>query len=110
MPNVATNVADVEKNASFIEAQLKARGFETQLLSAAPGTPPSVFAEMKVPGAKRTVIFYAHYDGQPVGQKGWITSPFEPSMRTALPEAKPVDWQTAGPLDPEWRLFRALLG
>jgi acetylornithine deacetylase/succinyl-diaminopimelate desuccinylase-like protein len=106
MPNVATNVADVEKNASFIEGQLKARGFETRLLSAAPGTPPSVFAEMKVPGAKRTVIFYAHYDGQPIGQKGWITSPFQPSMRTALPEAKPVDWQQGkAALDPEWRLF-----
>lgn len=104
MPNVATNVADVEKNASFIEGQLKARAFETRLLTAAPGTPPSVFAERKVPGAKRTVIFYAHYDGQPIGQKGWITSPFEPSMRTALPEAQPVDWRQ-GPLNPEWRLF-----
>jgi acetylornithine deacetylase/succinyl-diaminopimelate desuccinylase-like protein len=106
MPNVATNVADVEKNATFIEGQLKARGFQTRLLTADPGTPPSVFAEKKVAGARRTVIFYAHYDGQPIGQKGWITSPFLPSMRTALPEAKPVDWrQATGALDPEWRLF-----
>ena len=70
MPNVATNVADVEKNAAYIEGQLQARGFETRLLTAEPGTPPSVFAEMKVPRAKRTVLFYAHYDGQPIGQKG----------------------------------------
>jgi len=111
MPDVATNLADVDKNAAYIEGQLKARGFETQLLRAAPGTPASVFAEMKVPGAAHTVIFYAHYDGQPVGQKGWITSPFEPSMRTALPDAKPVDWQNApGPLDPEWRLFARASG
>ena len=111
MPNVATNVADVEKNAAYIEGQLKGRGFETRLLTAAPGTPPSVFAEMKVPGAKRTVLFYAHYDGQPIGQKGWISSPFQPSMRTALPEAKPVDWQKAtGPLDPDWRLFARSAG
>jgi acetylornithine deacetylase/succinyl-diaminopimelate desuccinylase-like protein len=106
MPNVATTVPDVEKNADFISALLVKRGFTVQLLRAAPGTPPSVFADMKVPGATRTVIFYAHYDGQPVGQKGWITSPFEPSMRTALPEAKPVDWKAApGALDPDWRLF-----
>jgi acetylornithine deacetylase/succinyl-diaminopimelate desuccinylase-like protein len=111
MPDVATNLADVDRNAAYIQGQLKARGFETQLLRAAPGTPASVFAEMDVPGAKRTVIFYAHYDGQPVNQKGWITSPFEPSMRTALPEAKPVDWENAsGPLDPEWRLFARASG
>jgi acetylornithine deacetylase/succinyl-diaminopimelate desuccinylase-like protein len=106
MPNVATNIADVEKNAAYIEDQLKARGFETRLLTAEPGTPPSVFAEMKAPHANRTVIFYAHYDGQPIGQKGWVSSPFQPTMRTALPEAKAIDWQnSSGPLDPDWRLF-----
>lgn len=111
MPDVATNIADVEKNARYIEEQLKTRGFATRLLSAAPETPQSVFGEMRLPGAKRTVIFYAHYDGQPVGQKGWITEPFQPSMRTALPEAKPVDWQHAtGPLDPDWRLFARAAG
>jgi acetylornithine deacetylase/succinyl-diaminopimelate desuccinylase-like protein len=111
MPNVATNVADVEKNAAYIEGELKARGFKTRLLSADPGTPPSVFAEMKIPGAKRTVIFYAHYDGQPIGQKGWISTPFRPSMRTALPEAKVVDLQNStGPLDPDWRLFARSAG
>ena len=51
--------------------------------------------ELRTPGARRTVEFYAHYDGQPVGQKGWIISPFTPSMRTALPEAVPVDWRAA---------------
>jgi acetylornithine deacetylase/succinyl-diaminopimelate desuccinylase-like protein len=111
MPNVATNVADVEKNAAYIEGELKARGFKSRILSAEPGTPPSVFGEMKIPGAKRTVIFYAHYDGQPIGQKGWISSPFQPSMRTALPEAKAVDWQNStGPLDPDWRLFARSAG
>jgi acetylornithine deacetylase/succinyl-diaminopimelate desuccinylase-like protein len=111
MPNVATNLADVEKNAAYIEGQLKARGFDTQLLTAEPGTPPSVFAQLKVPRAKRTVIFYAHYDGQPIGQKGWIVSPFQPSIRTALPEAKVVEWQNSTqPLDPDWRLFARSAG
>ena len=111
MPNVATTVTDVEKNAAYIEAQLKARGFTTRILAAAPGTPPSVFAELSTPGAQRTVEFYAHYDGQPIGQKGWIISPFTPSMRTALPEAMPVDWKAAtGPLDPDWRLYARSAG
>lgn len=111
MPNVATNVADVGRNATYIEEQLKARGFETRLLTADPGTPPSVYAERRSRGAKRTVLFYAHYDGQPIGQKGWITNPFQPSLRTALPEAKPVDWQhAAGALDPDWRVFARSTG
>jgi acetylornithine deacetylase/succinyl-diaminopimelate desuccinylase-like protein len=106
MPNVATTQPDIEKNAAWIQAQLDKRGFTTKILRAGPGTPPSVFAELRTPGAKRTVLFYAHYDGQPVGQKGWIIPPFSPSMRTALPEAKPVDWSgMAGPLDADWRLY-----
>ena len=39
--------------------------------------------EIRTPGAKRTVIFYAHYDGQPVDPKQWSTPPWEPVMRTA---------------------------
>lgn len=111
IPNVATNVADVEKNADHLVDQLKARGFASQKLYAEPGTPPSVFGELKTPGAKRTVLFYAHYDGQPVAQKGWLNPPFEPTMRTNLPEAKLVDWQGAsGPLDPAWRLYARSAG
>jgi acetylornithine deacetylase/succinyl-diaminopimelate desuccinylase-like protein len=110
MPNVATTVPDVERNAAYIQGLLEKRGFTTKLLTADPGTPPSVFAELKVPGATRTVTFYAHYDGQPIGQKGWISPPFEPSMRTALPEAKPVDWKAAATLDPDWRLFARSAG
>jgi acetylornithine deacetylase/succinyl-diaminopimelate desuccinylase-like protein len=111
MPNVATNVADVERNAAYIQGLLETRGFKTQLLYAEPGTPPSVFAEFDTPGAARTVLYYAHYDGQPIGQKGWITSPFQPTMRTALPAAEPVDWKAStGPLNPDWRLYARSAG
>src|SRR5579859_692682 len=109
-PNVATTLADVDANAAYISGLLEKRGFKTQLLRADPGTPASVFAELKVPGATRTVVFYAHYDGQPISQKGWISTPFEPSMRTALPEARPVDWKAAATLDPDWRLFARSAG
>ncbi|HEV2595068.1 MAG TPA: M20/M25/M40 family metallo-hydrolase [Sphingomicrobium sp.] len=106
LPNVATQLADVEKNTAYIERELQKRGFETRTLSAGPGTPPSVFAEFDTRGAKRTVLFYAHYDGQPISQKGWLGDPFKPLMRTALPAAMPVDWKSvAGPLNPDWRLY-----
>jgi acetylornithine deacetylase/succinyl-diaminopimelate desuccinylase-like protein len=110
LPNVATTLPDVDRNAAYISGLLEKRGFKTQLLRAGPGTPASILAELKTPGAKRTVTFYAHYDGQPISQKGWISTPFEPSMRTALPEARPVDWKTATTLDPDWRLFARSAG
>jgi acetylornithine deacetylase/succinyl-diaminopimelate desuccinylase-like protein len=106
LPNVATNIGDVDRNAQYLLRQLRARGFQTRLLRAAADTPASVFGERRTPGASRTVIFYAHYDGQPVGQKGWIIAPFAPSLRTALPQAQPVDWtHRSTAINPDWRLY-----
>src|SRR5215203_248592 len=108
LPNVATKVADVERNADRLTAMLKRRGFEVRRLSAGEGTPPSVYGELRVAGAKRTLMFYAHYDGQPVDQKGWVSDPFKPVLRSGpLGEGvKEVDLAAAKvPLDPEWRLF-----
>ncbi|HEY2048696.1 MAG TPA: M20/M25/M40 family metallo-hydrolase [Caulobacteraceae bacterium] len=107
LPDVATSQADIEANATHLEAMLRARGFETRRLSAGPGTPPTVFAEMKVTGAKRTVLYYAHYDGQPIGQAGWLSSPFQPVMRTGALKDHPtvVDWRAAAKIDPEWRIY-----
>ena len=106
MPNVATTLPDVEANAAYISGQLEARGFKTRLLRAEPGTPPSVFAERVTPGAKRTVVFYAHYDGQPIAQKGWLSPPFQPTLRTAPPESAVVSAAAeARGLDPNWRLY-----
>jgi acetylornithine deacetylase/succinyl-diaminopimelate desuccinylase-like protein len=109
LPNVATRLADVERNAGRLTAMLERRGFKVQRLSAGEGTPPSVYGELSVPGAKRTVMFYAHYDGQPVGQKGWLSDPFKPVLRSGLlgaPGVKEIDpAAVSGPFDPEWRIY-----
>jgi acetylornithine deacetylase/succinyl-diaminopimelate desuccinylase-like protein len=107
MPNVAAKVADVEKNAGYITSELDKRGFATRLLSAGPGTPPAVFGELKSPGARRTVVFYAHYDGQPAGQPEWRTRPFTPVVRAGsrASDSKDIDWRAAAKLDPEWRIY-----
>ena len=110
MPNVATAVPDVERNAAYIAGLLNARGFRTRLLTAAPGQPPSVFAELDTPGARRTVVFYAHYDGQPINQQGWLSPPFQPTLRSAPPGSKAVDLPASGPLDPDWRLYARSAG
>jgi acetylornithine deacetylase/succinyl-diaminopimelate desuccinylase-like protein len=108
MPNVATNVADVEKNADHLTEMLKRRGFGVRRLAAAPGTPPALLGDLRVPGAKQTVVFYAHYDGQPVGQKGWLSEPFKPLVRTGPlgDGVTEVDLaKVQGPLNPEWRIY-----
>jgi acetylornithine deacetylase/succinyl-diaminopimelate desuccinylase-like protein len=51
------------------------------------------------------VIFYAHYDGQPVTPSQWISDAFVPVMRDGL-SGRDVDWKSAKPpFNPEWRLF-----
>jgi len=72
------------------------------------GAPPVVFGSLKSAGAKRTVIFYAHYDGQPVTPSQWSSDPFNPVMRSGPLNTgeHEVDWKNARPpYDPEWRLF-----
>jgi acetylornithine deacetylase/succinyl-diaminopimelate desuccinylase-like protein len=114
LPDVATRQADIEANASRLEEMLHARGFVTRRLSAGPGTPPTVFAEMKVPGARRTVLYYAHYDGQPIGQAGWLSPPFQPTMRTGPLKDDPetiADWRAAAtPINPDWRIYARAAG
>ena len=105
LPDVATNVPDIEANAKLLMKMIEARGLKARILSAGAGTPPAVYAELKVPGAKHTVVYYAHYDGQPVTPSQWRSPPFTPVMRDG-PDGKDVDWRkTTGPLDPEWRLY-----
>jgi len=107
MPNVATSVADVDKNASFLAGELERRGLRTQLLRAAPDTPAAVYGELTTPGARRTVLFYAHYDGQPVAQSGWRSDPWQPVVRAghSAADSRDVDWRAAPRLDPEWRVY-----
>ena len=107
MPNVATNVADIERNAQAIVHDLEQRGFKARLLSAGPATPPAVYGVLEVPGATRTVLFYAHYDGQPVAQPEWRSSPWKPVVRAGAraSDSRDVDWRAAAHLDPQWRIY-----
>src|SRR6266851_3260200 len=85
IPNVAADPASLRRNADFLVAQLQQRGAEAKQLTA-PGlpatVPPVVFGEIKTPGANRTIVFYAHYDGQPVTPSEWDTGkPFTPIVK-----------------------------
>jgi acetylornithine deacetylase/succinyl-diaminopimelate desuccinylase-like protein len=86
IPNIASDTPNIQKNAAHLVEMLEARGIETHLLPIS-GRGPVVFGKLISAEAKRTVIFYAHYDGQPVDAAAWTDGkPFEPGLRDAAIE------------------------
>ncbi len=87
IPNVASDTPNIQKNAAHLVEMLEARGIETHLLTIE-GRGPVVFGKLLSPTATHTVIFYAHYDGQPVDPAAWTDgTPFTPVLRTDSIEA-----------------------
>ena len=84
IPNVAANPAGLKDNANWLMQYMQDKGISNvQLLTLEKENVPAVvYGEVKVPGAKETVIFYAHYDGQPVDTSKWYKGvhPFKPSL------------------------------
>ncbi len=106
MPNLARNPADIRRNADAIVSLLSRRGVATRLLEV-PGAPPTVYGELLTQGASRTVVFYAHYDGQPLDPAEWATEPWKPVLRSAAidRDGKILPLPPEGAIDPEWRIY-----
>ncbi|MBA3670667.1 MAG: M20/M25/M40 family metallo-hydrolase [Gemmatimonadaceae bacterium] len=108
IPNLASDSANIRRNAEAVGELMRRRGIVPQLLESPDGGPPAVFGELRTPGATRTIVLYAHYDGQPVEPARWATPPWEPTLRDGMLErgAKVVPLPGAGgAIDPEWRLY-----
>ena len=86
IPKTANDAAGLKSNTEFIMRMMEQRGIQkVQLLEAnTPNTPPVVYGEVNTPGATQTLIFYAHYDGQPVNPAQWAKGlqPFQPKLYT----------------------------
>ena len=107
IPNIATDHANIQRNAEAIAQMMEKRGIAAKLVSV-PGGNPIVFGEIKTPGATRTIVLYAHYDGQPLDPKEWATPPFTPSLRdkTLERDGQVIPLPAPGqPFDPEWRMY-----
>jgi acetylornithine deacetylase/succinyl-diaminopimelate desuccinylase-like protein len=110
MPNVAANVADIRTNAEYIRQLLENKGISARLLTIDdPKAPPAVYGEYIVPRATKTIIFYAHYDGQPTDPADWkVTEPWKPMLLTNAAEKGGKNTEIpkgGGRIDPEWRIY-----
>jgi acetylornithine deacetylase/succinyl-diaminopimelate desuccinylase-like protein len=107
IPNLASDSVNIRRNAAKLVEMLQQRGIRTQLLEVA-GSPPAVFGELKTSGAKRTLMFYAHYDGQPVASPKWDTDPWQPVLRDQATEAggKIIPMPSLDKnFESEWRIY-----
>ena len=107
LPNDAHFPADMVKNAEWLKREFEQRGLGVAILEAGPV--PVVLAEKKVDPALPTVLFYFHYDGQPVAPSKWDQKhPFTPVLKMKNEEDKweIIDWSTIEEdFDPDWRIF-----
>jgi acetylornithine deacetylase/succinyl-diaminopimelate desuccinylase-like protein len=111
LPNVATNQADIRKNAEYVKAAFEKRGFSAAIITTRKSPvvmaerPPS---EAAPASADRTITFYFHYDGQPVNPAEWKDSgPFEPIFRDGPIESggRLVTLPASGSISRDWRIY-----
>jgi acetylornithine deacetylase/succinyl-diaminopimelate desuccinylase-like protein len=111
IPNVAADPGGQQKNAHYIMELMNKEAIEkVQLLNATTaGAPPAVYGEVNVPGATKTIIFYAHYDGQPVNPLQWAKEldPFQPKLFTGAIDkgGANIPFPSDGKYDEEWRIY-----
>jgi acetylornithine deacetylase/succinyl-diaminopimelate desuccinylase-like protein len=111
IPNIASDTSAIRKNAAFIMEMMDKRGIQkVQLLQATTtGVPPVVYGEVIVPGATQTLVFYAHYDGQPVNPAQWAKGlePFQPKLFSGAIDKNGtnIPFPADGIYNNEWRIY-----
>lgn len=109
IPNVASDTVNIRRNAEALVRMMKERKLSPRLLEGpVPTAPPAVYGEWTVPGATRTLVLYAHYDGQPVTAEKWkSTQPFAPKLFSDRLDrgGTPISEEARKELDPDWRLY-----
>ncbi len=97
---------DMDKNIEWLHTAFKKRGFEVKSLSTP--TIPIVLAEKKIDPKLPTVLFYIHFDGQPVDASKWDQDdPFTPVLKRQNAEGvwEIVPYEQAKDWDKEWRAY-----
>jgi len=107
IPNVARDRDGIHRNAVYLKAMLERHGLAAEVLETAGN--PLVYGERRAPGLARTVLYYLHYDGQPVDPARWKQpDPFQPILRDGRMEdgAREIPAFTSrARFDDNWRLY-----
>lgn len=110
IPNVASDLPNIRRNAEYLVEQFEQRGADMELLTLPnqPDVPPVVYGELKAPNAERTLIIYVHYDGQPADPKNWTNDPWDPTIYSGsmADGGEPMALPSSGEqVNPEWRIY-----
>ncbi len=107
LPNDSNYPEDMIKNIEWLDAAFLARGFKNQRLETS--TIPVFFTEKIINETLPTVLFYFHFDGQPVDPSKWDQEhPFKPVLKAKNQNGA---WETIdygrieNEFDREWRVF-----
>ena len=106
IPAVAADRENARRKASFLLERFRERGFDADFLETEGN--PLVWAERRTPGAERTLLLYAHYDGQPVDPSRWEQDdPFRPVLRDAKlgDNDRVLDFDAQSRFDDDWRIY-----
>lgn len=108
IPNVASDSINIRKNAAYIMEMMRKRKINNVQLLEGDGSkvPPVVYGEVLIAGAKQTLIFYAHYDGQPVNPAQWAAglAPFTPVLSSdTFDKGKRIE--NPSTFEPDYRLY-----
>ena len=107
IPNDAGYPEQIPPLNAWVRSAFESRGFATRLLPTAGS--PSVFAEKRSPGARRTVLVYLQADGQPVDRSAWAQpDPYNAVLKEQDESGdwRIIDWSRLDQtLDPDWRVF-----
>ena len=112
IPNVRSDFPNIKRNAESLRQMLDRRGMKPEVWET-PST-PLVYGERVVPGATRTILFYIHFDGQPVDKARWKQAdPWMPIIRAGTLEegaGEIRDWSTRSTFPDTWRVYARSAG
>jgi len=108
VPDLHGDLPNLARNAELLRKMLAKRDLRPEVWTVDGGA-PVVYGERLVPGATRTILFYIHYDGQPIDAKRWAQpDPFVPVVRTDTIEhggKEVTDLSAIHEFPPGWRIY-----
>lgn len=85
LDTVSQNPEGVRTGGQWLAQAMRARGLTAEVMET--GGNPAVYGSLPLPGARRTVLIYCHFDVKPAPPSGWLQpSPFEPVLRNGTAE------------------------